>query len=129
VYDGDRPTRSAWQEAVAQAEVLLVLARTDPEAARQVLFWMTATCRSLARFEEQRAYLFGAGIPATSAQRRRARPYRPSLTPTVQIRRPASVRRAIQFIASGLPSSWSVRENKPWTITAGSASPNRDELP
>jgi hypothetical protein len=65
VYDGDQPSRSAWQEAVDQAEVLLVVARTDPEAARQVLFWMTTQCRTIAHFEEQRAYLFGAGIPST----------------------------------------------------------------
>jgi hypothetical protein len=38
-------------------------ARTDPETARYLLVWLTHSCRSLIRFEDQRAILFGAGIP------------------------------------------------------------------
>ncbi|MEV6415355.1 TniQ family protein [Kribbella sp. NPDC051718] len=65
VYDGDRPAApTARQEAVADAEVLMVQARTDHRVARQLLVWLTASCPSLAQFEQQRAYLFGAGIPA-----------------------------------------------------------------
>lgn len=35
VYQGDRPDphRTAWQDAVAQAEAAMVTARTDPEVA------------------------------------------------------------------------------------------------
>ena len=66
VYDGDRPHpyRNAWAKALAQAEAAMVAARTDPDAARQLLAWLTIGCRTLARFEDQRASLFGAGIPA-----------------------------------------------------------------
>jgi Resolvase, N terminal domain len=39
-------------------------ARTDPDAARQMLAWLTIGCHTLDRFEEERAYLFGLGIPA-----------------------------------------------------------------
>lgn len=39
-------------------------ARTDCDTARQLLNLLTFGCRTLARFEEQRAYLFGSGIPA-----------------------------------------------------------------
>jgi hypothetical protein len=55
---------SAWQEAIAQAEAAMVAARTDRDTARQLLVWLTIGCRTLARFEERRAYLFGAGNPA-----------------------------------------------------------------
>jgi hypothetical protein len=65
VYDGDRSAApTAWQEAVAHAEILMVEARTDHDVARQLLVWLTAGSASLAQFEQQRAYLFGAGIPA-----------------------------------------------------------------
>ncbi len=66
VYDGDRPdpVATAWQEAMAELEVVMTQARTDPDAARQLLGLLTFGCRTLARFEEQRAFLFGAGIPA-----------------------------------------------------------------
>jgi hypothetical protein len=66
VYDGDRPSPAptAWQEAVAHVEALMAAARTDRHVARQLLAWLTTSCPSLTRFEEQRAYLFGAGIPA-----------------------------------------------------------------
>jgi hypothetical protein len=40
------------------------MARTDPETTRHLLVWLTHSCRNIIRFEEQRAYLFGAGIPA-----------------------------------------------------------------
>ena len=42
----------------------MAAARTDRDTARQLLAWLTIGCRTLARFEEQRAYLFGAGVPA-----------------------------------------------------------------
>lgn len=66
VYDGDRPSppyKSAWQEVMEEAEAAIVLARTDRDAARQLLALLTIGCRTLARFEEERAFLFGIGIP------------------------------------------------------------------
>ncbi|WP_331743407.1 TniQ family protein (plasmid) [Streptomyces sp. NBC_00873] len=66
VYDGDRPSphRSSWQEAMAEMEAALDLARTDRDAARQLLILLTLGCRTLDRFEEERAFLFGVGVPA-----------------------------------------------------------------
>jgi hypothetical protein len=66
VYDGDRhhPYRNAWAEALTQVEAAIVAARTNPDTARQLLAWLTIGCRTLARFDDQRAYLSGAGIPA-----------------------------------------------------------------
>jgi hypothetical protein len=66
VYDGDQPSphRSAWQEAMAEISAAVMLARTDRDAARQRLVLLTLGCRTLDRFEEERAYLFGIGIPA-----------------------------------------------------------------
>ncbi|WP_067603689.1 TniQ family protein [Nocardiopsis listeri] len=66
VYDGDRPSphRTAWQEAVTELEAALTLARTDRDTARQLLALLTLGCRTLDRFEQERAYLFGAGVPA-----------------------------------------------------------------
>lgn len=66
VYDGDRPSphRNAWQEAMAEVEAAIILARTDRDTARQLLALLTIGCRTLDRFEEQRAYLFGIGVPA-----------------------------------------------------------------
>ncbi|MGY0063749.1 TniQ family protein [Streptomyces sp. LZ34] len=66
VYDGDRPAphRSSWQEAMDQIETALALARTDRDAARQLLILLTLGCRTINRFEEERAFLFGAGVPA-----------------------------------------------------------------
>lgn len=64
LYDGDRPHRSSWQEAMDQMEAALALARTDRDAARQLLGLLTLGCRALGRFEEQRAFLFGVGVPA-----------------------------------------------------------------
>lgn len=65
VYDGDRPSphQNAWQEAMAEREAAIVLARTDRDTARQLLALLTIGCRTLDRFEEERAYLFGIGIP------------------------------------------------------------------
>ena len=66
VYDGDRPPApTAWQEALADVENLLLGARTDPEVARNLLACLTAPSRSRATFERHRELLFGAGIPAT----------------------------------------------------------------
>ncbi len=66
VYDGDQPCRhaSAWQEAIAEVNAAVTLARTDRDAARQLLALLTIGCPTLDRFEEERAYLFGIGIPA-----------------------------------------------------------------
>lgn len=66
VYDGDRPSphQNAWQEAMAEMEAAIVLARTDRATARQLLALLTIGCRTLDQFEEERAYLFGIGIPA-----------------------------------------------------------------
>jgi TniQ len=68
VYDGDQPSphRSAWQEAMAEISAAVTLARTDRDAARQLLVLLTLGCRTLDRFEEKRAYLFGIGIPPDS---------------------------------------------------------------
>ncbi|MDH2394080.1 TniQ family protein [Streptomyces sp. HNM0663] len=65
IYDGDRPAphRNSWQEAMDQIEAALALARTDRDAARQLLVLLTLGCRTLDRFEEQRAFLFGVGVP------------------------------------------------------------------
>jgi hypothetical protein len=69
VYDGDPPAApdpvaTAWAEAVAQMEAAIKHAHTDRDTARQLLSLLTFGCRTLDRFEEQRAYLFGIGIPA-----------------------------------------------------------------
>ncbi len=66
VYDGDQPSPhvNAWQEAIAQAEAAIALARTDRDTARQLLALLTIGCRTRDRFEEECAYLFGIGIPA-----------------------------------------------------------------
>jgi hypothetical protein len=78
VYDGDQPParrpacdggrpsayQTAWQQAMAAAEAAVELARIDPGTARQLLTMLTFGCPSLARFEKERAYLSGIGIPA-----------------------------------------------------------------
>jgi hypothetical protein len=66
VYDGDQPSPhpSAWQEAMAEISAAVTLARTDRDAARQLLVLLTLGCRTLERFEQERGYLFGIGIPA-----------------------------------------------------------------
>ncbi|MFF1818403.1 TniQ family protein [Kribbella sp. NPDC058245] len=66
VYSGDKPAprrRTAWDDLLAEAEKLLQLAKTDPDVARDVLQMLTRKCRTLDRFEEQRSFLFGAGVP------------------------------------------------------------------
>lgn len=67
VYDGDRPSSprpSAWDELMAAVSNAVALARTDGNAARQLLALLTIGCRTLDRFEEKRSYLSGIGIPA-----------------------------------------------------------------
>jgi hypothetical protein len=66
VYDGGQPSQhaSAWQEAIAEVNAAITLARTDRDTARQLLALLTIGCPTLDRFEEERAYLFGIGIPA-----------------------------------------------------------------
>lgn len=63
---GDRPSpyRNAWQDAMTAMEEALTLARTDQDTARQLLTLLTAGCHTLDGFEQERSYLFGAGIPA-----------------------------------------------------------------
>jgi hypothetical protein len=74
VFNGDPPTpsrpdyaaqtRTSWAEAMAEIEAALVRARTDGQTAKQLLVMLTIGCRTLDRFEEQRSFLFGAGVPA-----------------------------------------------------------------
>ena len=66
MYDGDRPDplQTAWQEAATALEAALIQACTNPKVARQLLTLFTLGCRTRDRFEQERAYLFGAGIPA-----------------------------------------------------------------
>jgi hypothetical protein len=45
-------------------EAAVIRARTDPVAARHLLALLTHGCRTRDHFEQERAYLFGAGIPA-----------------------------------------------------------------
>jgi len=49
---------------MAEISAAVMLARTDRDAAPQLLVLLTVGCRTLDRFEEERAYLFGIGIPA-----------------------------------------------------------------
>lgn len=65
VYAGDSPwrPRGVWRvEAMEQIETAVTSAMTDLAAARQLLAWFTARCRTPPSFEEKRAYL--VGIPA-----------------------------------------------------------------
>ncbi|MFI0715088.1 hypothetical protein ACH4SK_31580 [Streptomyces inhibens] len=66
VNDGDEPSpyRNEWRDAMAAIEEAFTSARTDPAAARQLLGLLTGGCRTLAAFEQERSYLFGAGVPA-----------------------------------------------------------------
>jgi hypothetical protein len=67
VYNGDRPAphRTSWGDFMGEAEKLLLQARTDRYLAHDILRMLTRQCRSLDQFEQQRSYLFGAGIPAS----------------------------------------------------------------
>jgi hypothetical protein len=49
---------------MAEVDAAIAQARTDRDAARQLLTMLTIGCRTLDRYEEERAYLFGIGIPA-----------------------------------------------------------------
>ncbi len=60
VHEGDRPP----PDFNALAEAAINQARTDRAAAHQLLQLLTFACRTLDRFEEQRAYLCDIGIPA-----------------------------------------------------------------
>ncbi|MFC5200146.1 TniQ family protein [Streptomyces kaempferi] len=66
IYDRDRPAphRGSWQEVMAEMDAALTLARTDRDSARQLLILLTLGCRTLDWFEEERAFLFGVGVPA-----------------------------------------------------------------
>jgi hypothetical protein len=48
---------------MAEVNEAVALARTDRDAARQLLVLLTIGCRTLDRYEEERSYLFGIGIP------------------------------------------------------------------
>jgi hypothetical protein len=65
-YDGDLPRRVAqpWRTVHEALEADIEAARADPDAARQMLAWLTIDRRTLDRFEEERTYLVGIGIPA-----------------------------------------------------------------
>lgn len=66
VYDGDRSglPRRSWQQALDQVEAAVEDACVDRNTARALLVLITGRCRTLDEFEERRAYLFGAGVPA-----------------------------------------------------------------
>jgi hypothetical protein len=63
VYQGDR---RAWEmkQAAAELDAMIGQARTDPDAARQILAMLTVGCRTLAGFYRERQFLAGLGIPA-----------------------------------------------------------------
>ena len=56
--------KTAWQDAIAALEAAAVQARTDPDVARQLLALFTFACRTHARFDQERDFLIGTGIPA-----------------------------------------------------------------
>lgn len=60
VYEGDRPP----PDLNAMMDEVLAEARRDRAAARQLLTVLTFSCRSLLRFEDERAYLLSLGVPA-----------------------------------------------------------------
>ncbi|GAA3820290.1 P-loop NTPase family protein [Streptomyces chiangmaiensis] len=66
VYDGfeSSPYRTTWQDAMTALEEALTLARNDPATARQLLGLLAGGCRTLVAFEQERSYLYGAGVPA-----------------------------------------------------------------
>jgi hypothetical protein len=49
---------------MTQMEKAIEHARTDRDTAQQLLHLLTFSCCTLTRLEDQRAYLFGVGIPA-----------------------------------------------------------------
>jgi hypothetical protein len=63
VYEGDR---QAWEmkQAAAELDAMICQARTDPDAARQVLAMLTVGSRTLASFRREHQFLVGLGIPA-----------------------------------------------------------------
>ena len=60
----DRRAGSGAATALHLAADGTITACTDRDVARQLPAYLSIGGRTLARFEEQRAYLFGAGIPA-----------------------------------------------------------------
>ncbi|MDI5978235.1 TniQ family protein [Amycolatopsis magusensis] len=60
VYDGDRPP----PDINAMMDEVIAEARRDRATARQLLTVLTFGCRSLLRFEDERAYLLRLGVPA-----------------------------------------------------------------
>lgn len=49
---------------MAEAQAAVEQARTDPGTVRHLLAMLTFGCGTLSRFEAERAYLSGIGIPA-----------------------------------------------------------------
>ena len=49
---------------MAEITAAVTAARTGRDAARRLLALLIIGCRTLDRFEDERAYLFGIGIPA-----------------------------------------------------------------
>lgn len=75
IYDGDPPdspdspdppesAATAWAEMMARIEEVIEQSRADRDTAHQLLSLLTLGARTPARFEDQRAYLFGIGVPA-----------------------------------------------------------------
>lgn len=60
VYDGDRPP----PDFNAMMEEVIAEARHNRATARQLLTMLTFSCRSLLKFEDERAYLLRLGVPA-----------------------------------------------------------------
>jgi len=52
------------KQAAAELDAMIGRARTDPDAARQVLAMLTAGRRTLASFYRERQFLIALGIPA-----------------------------------------------------------------
>jgi hypothetical protein len=49
---------------MAEVSTVVTLARTDRDTARQLLALLTVGCRTLDRFDEERAYLSASASPA-----------------------------------------------------------------
>ncbi|MGQ4390330.1 hypothetical protein [Streptomyces sp. SAS_270] len=64
IYDGDRqpPHRSSWQEAMAEIETALALARTNRDAAPAALDLAQPRLSNPRPVEEERAFLLGVGV-------------------------------------------------------------------
>lgn len=59
----DRGSRQGDAVRIVARRSQVEAARTDPPAARQLLGLLTGGCRTLAAFEWERSYPYGAGVP------------------------------------------------------------------